>query len=364
MDVVARECRVRDRPLPGARRRGRLLGAHRLRRLPGHAGLRRAPVGRRRRCAAARSASRASARSAATWSSTCSRTAPTWWSPTSASARVRRVADRAPARSTWSPTRTRWSARRPRRLRARARSAARSTTTPCRCCRAQVVCGAANNQLAHPGVEKAARGPRDPLRAGLRGERRRRDPGGRRAPRLRLRPGQGPGDRGSSTPRGGSSRLADDEGVPPAVAADRLAEQRMAEVGRLRGILLPRAGRWPADRGDCATPRAAGVGGRDVVRAARGLSPWGHDDDHTVGAASCRPPRCPARGSSHGARPCQGQAAEGRPRAEVQHARHRPDCLAARAGGEPSTSPASVEDDDGGRRRRVRPRTTGHASRS
>ena len=32
--------------------------------------------------------------------------------------------------------------------------------------------------------------------------------------------------------------LADEEGVPPAVAADRLAERRMAEVGRLRGIWL------------------------------------------------------------------------------------------------------------------------------
>ncbi|WP_328464232.1 valine dehydrogenase [Actinoplanes sp. NBC_00393] len=32
--------------------------------------------------------------------------------------------------------------------------------------------------------------------------------------------------------------LAGDEGVPPAVAADRLAERRMAEVGRLRSIYL------------------------------------------------------------------------------------------------------------------------------
>ncbi|MEP7089536.1 MAG: valine dehydrogenase, partial [Nocardioidaceae bacterium] len=32
--------------------------------------------------------------------------------------------------------------------------------------------------------------------------------------------------------------LARDEGVPPAVAADRLAERRMNEVGRLRGIWL------------------------------------------------------------------------------------------------------------------------------
>ena len=34
-------------------------------------------------------------------------------------------------------------------------------------------------------------------------------------------------------------RLAQEEGVPPAVAADRLAERRMAEVGRLRSILTP-----------------------------------------------------------------------------------------------------------------------------
>ncbi|HVD29002.1 MAG TPA: valine dehydrogenase, partial [Mycobacteriales bacterium] len=31
---------------------------------------------------------------------------------------------------------------------------------------------------------------------------------------------------------------AAEEGVPPAVAADRLAERRIAEVGRLRSILL------------------------------------------------------------------------------------------------------------------------------
>ncbi len=33
-------------------------------------------------------------------------------------------------------------------------------------------------------------------------------------------------------------RLADADGVPPAVAADRLAERRMAEIGRLRTIHL------------------------------------------------------------------------------------------------------------------------------
>jgi valine dehydrogenase (NAD+) len=34
-------------------------------------------------------------------------------------------------------------------------------------------------------------------------------------------------------------RLADEEGVPPEVAAERMAERRIASVGRLRSILLP-----------------------------------------------------------------------------------------------------------------------------
>jgi valine dehydrogenase (NAD+) len=32
--------------------------------------------------------------------------------------------------------------------------------------------------------------------------------------------------------------LAEADGVPPAIAADRLAERRMRDVGRLRGIWL------------------------------------------------------------------------------------------------------------------------------
>jgi len=32
--------------------------------------------------------------------------------------------------------------------------------------------------------------------------------------------------------------VVDADGVPPSVAADRLAERRMADVGRLRGIWL------------------------------------------------------------------------------------------------------------------------------
>ena len=76
MDVVARECRWTTGRSPEQRRRRRLLRAHRLRRLPGHARLAPSTCGATRRCAAARSASRASARSATTWWSTCWRTAP------------------------------------------------------------------------------------------------------------------------------------------------------------------------------------------------------------------------------------------------------------------------------------------------
>ena len=103
---------------------------------------------------------------------------------------------------------------------------------------ASVVCGAANNQLAHPGVEKELA-----------------DRGILYAPDYVVN-------------AGGVIQVADEidgfvferarakaakifdttleifaraqaDGVPPAVAADRLAERRMADVGRLRSILLP-----------------------------------------------------------------------------------------------------------------------------
>jgi valine dehydrogenase (NAD+) len=103
--------------------------------------------------------------------------------------------------------------------------------------RARIVCGGANNQLAHAGIEKqlADRGilyaPDYVVNAGgviqvadeLEG--------------FNL-------DRATSKASqifGTTKRIfaiADDEGVPPAVAADRLAERRMSEVGRLRGIWL------------------------------------------------------------------------------------------------------------------------------
>ena len=106
---------------------------------------------------------------------------------------------------------------------------------------ARIVCGAANNQLAHPGIEKAL-ADRDVLytpdyvanagglcqvadeavgRGGFRLER-----ATAKATRIFDTTLQ-------------VFRLAEGEGVPPAVAADRLAERRMADVGRLRSVLLP-----------------------------------------------------------------------------------------------------------------------------
>ena len=102
---------------------------------------------------------------------------------------------------------------------------------------AKVICGGANNQLAHPGVEKmlADRGivyaPDYLVNAG--GVIQVADElHGFSFERARARAEQ----------ILGTTRQiladADADGVPPAVAADRLAERRMAEVGRLRGIYL------------------------------------------------------------------------------------------------------------------------------
>jgi valine dehydrogenase (NAD+) len=100
---------------------------------------------------------------------------------------------------------------------------------------AKVVCGAANNQLAHPGVEKALeeRGilyapdycvnaggliqVADEL-AGFSFERAQQRASGIFGTTRRV------------------FELAASDGVPPAIAADRLAERRMRDVGRLRGI--------------------------------------------------------------------------------------------------------------------------------
>jgi valine dehydrogenase (NAD+) len=102
---------------------------------------------------------------------------------------------------------------------------------------ARIVCGAANNQLAHHGIEKllADRGilyapdyvvnsggviqVADEL-AGFNFDR-------ARAATERIF---------ATTAK--VLAIADADGVPPSVAADRLAERRMSDVGRLRGIYL------------------------------------------------------------------------------------------------------------------------------
>jgi len=102
---------------------------------------------------------------------------------------------------------------------------------------ARIVCGGANNQLAHHGIEKllADRGilyapdyvvnsggviqVADEL-AGFNFDR-------ARAATERI-----------FVTTGKVLAIADSDGVPPSVAADRLAERRMSEVGRLRGIWL------------------------------------------------------------------------------------------------------------------------------
>lgn len=105
---------------------------------------------------------------------------------------------------------------------------------------ATIICGAANNQLAHPGVEKALE-----------------ERGIRYAPDYCVNAGgliqvadelEGFSfNRAQQRATGiydttlGVFELAASDGVPPAIAADRLAERRMREVGRLRGMWLDRA---------------------------------------------------------------------------------------------------------------------------
>ncbi|MEZ0074086.1 Leu/Phe/Val dehydrogenase [Planotetraspora sp. GP83] len=104
---------------------------------------------------------------------------------------------------------------------------------------AKIVCGGANNQLAHPGVEKQLT-----------------ERGILYAPDYAVNSGgviqvadeiEG---FNMARARARAARIfdttmkifdmAEEEGVPPGAAADRLAERRMSEVGRLRGIWLGR----------------------------------------------------------------------------------------------------------------------------
>jgi valine dehydrogenase (NAD+) len=104
---------------------------------------------------------------------------------------------------------------------------------------ATIVCGAANNQLAHPGVEKALaeRGihyaPDYCVNSGgLIQVADELDPAGFSFERAQQR------TRGIFDTTYSVFELAASDGVAPAIAADRLAERRMRDVGRLRGIWL------------------------------------------------------------------------------------------------------------------------------
>jgi valine dehydrogenase (NAD+) len=104
---------------------------------------------------------------------------------------------------------------------------------------AQIVCGAANNQLAHPGIEKLLE-----------------ERGILYAPDYVVNSGGliqvADEIDGYSEARATAKAaqifdttqrifsLAEAEGVPPSVAADRLAERRMEQIGGLRRILLPK----------------------------------------------------------------------------------------------------------------------------
>jgi valine dehydrogenase (NAD+) len=104
--------------------------------------------------------------------------------------------------------------------------------------RAKIVCGGANNQLAHPGVEKVLA-----------------DRGVLYAPDFCVNSGGviqvADEIEGFVFERAKLKaaaifdttrrvfQIADDEGIPPELAAERLAERRMTEVGRLRAITLP-----------------------------------------------------------------------------------------------------------------------------
>jgi valine dehydrogenase (NAD+) len=104
---------------------------------------------------------------------------------------------------------------------------------------ATIVCGAANNQLAHPGVEKAL-AERGIVYApdycvnsgGLIQVADELDPAGFSFERSKQRAA------GIYDTTYAVLDLAATDGVSPAIAADRLAERRMRDVGRLRGIWL------------------------------------------------------------------------------------------------------------------------------
>jgi valine dehydrogenase (NAD+) len=103
---------------------------------------------------------------------------------------------------------------------------------------AQIVCGGANNQLAHPGIEKILQ-----ERGVLYAPDYVVNSGGLIAVADEIEGYSEPRARATATKIFDTTltifALAADEGVPPAVAADRLAERRISEIGRLRRFRMP-----------------------------------------------------------------------------------------------------------------------------
>lgn len=97
---------------------------------------------------------------------------------------------------------------------------------------AKIVCGAANNQLEHAGCREGPRRPRDPLRAGLRGEHAAVSSRSPTSSTDSTSSGAGRRPRRSSTPRWPYSHVRRRTGFHAAAAADRIAEHRMAEARR------------------------------------------------------------------------------------------------------------------------------------
>src|SRR5918993_5985727 len=78
-----------------------------------------------------------------------------------------------------------------------------------------------------------------------------------------------------------------------------------------------------------------------------GVVPWSHDDDHTVGDASCRPPRCPVRGGRAMGRG-RAKAKQQKVARALKYSTHDTDLTALQRElkGEPTTPPSLVDGDE------------------
>ena len=117
----------------------------------------------------------------------------------------------------------------------RARSAARSTAATSSALRCEIVCGAANNQLADDALAERLRRARDPLRARLHRQRRRADQRLPRAPRLRRATGRSSWSMGiEQTMRAGARRRRRARGVTPLDGRRTSSRRRAARAAAVR----------------------------------------------------------------------------------------------------------------------------------